>query len=54
MSCTSQASRRFSVSVDSAEADAGFKVLMFKGARYVFSQFGGTKVYFLNPKTYTS
>jgi hypothetical protein len=44
-----QTLQRFS---DSAEADAGFKVLMFKGARYVFSQFGGTKVYFLNPKTY--
>lgn len=37
---------------DSSEADAGFKVLMFKGVRYVFSQFGGTKVYFLNPKNY--
>ena len=38
--------------VDTEEANAGFKVLAFKSARYVFSQFGGTKVYFLNPKNY--
>lgn len=38
--------------VDTDEADAGFKVLAFKNARYVFSQYGGTKVYFLNPKNY--
>jgi hypothetical protein len=38
--------------VDTDEADAGFKVLAFKSARYVFSQYGGTKVYFLNPKNY--
>jgi hypothetical protein len=44
-----QTLQRFS---DSAEADGGFKVLLFKGCRYVFSQFGGTKVYFLNPKNY--
>jgi len=44
-----QTLQRFS---DSSEADAGFKVLMFKGLRYVFSQYGGTKVYFLNPKNY--
>ena len=44
-----QTLQRFS---DSAEADAGFKVLLFKGCRYVFSQYGGTKVYFLNPKNY--
>lgn len=37
---------------DSSEADAGFKVLKFKNADYVFSQYGGTKVYFLNPKNY--
>ena len=36
----------------SEEADAGFKVLAFKTARYIFSQYGGTKVYFLNPKNY--
>lgn len=34
-----------------AEGDSGFKVLAFKTARYVFSQFGGTKVYFHNPKS---
>lgn len=38
--------------MDSEEGDAGFKVLAFKSARYVFSQYGGTKVYFLNPKNY--
>jgi hypothetical protein len=38
--------------VDSDEANAGFKVLAFKSARYVFSQYGGAKVYFLNPKSY--
>lgn len=37
---------------DTEEANAGFKVLAFKTARYVFSQYGGTKVYFLNPKNY--
>jgi hypothetical protein len=44
-----QTLQRFS---DSSEADGGFKVLLFKGCRYVFSQYGGTKVYFLNPKNY--
>lgn len=38
--------------MDSDEADAGFKVLAFKNSRYIFSQYGGTKVYFLNPKNY--
>jgi hypothetical protein len=38
--------------IDKEEADGGFKVLAFKNARYVFSQYGGTKVYFLNPKNY--
>ena len=38
--------------VDTEEANAGFKVLAFKSARYVFSQYGGSKVYFLNPKNY--
>lgn len=37
---------------DTDEANAGFKVLAFKTARFVFSQYGGTKVYFLNPKNY--
>ncbi len=38
--------------VDTREADAGFKILAFKTARYVFSQFGSAKIYFLNPKSY--
>lgn len=38
--------------VDTNEADAGFKVLAFKTCRYVFSQYGGTNVYFLNPTNY--
>ena len=37
---------------DTSEADGGFKVLAFKTARYVFSQYGGTSLYFLNPKSY--
>lgn len=35
-----------------SEGAAGFKTLSFKGANYVFSQFGGTKTYFLNPKNF--
>lgn len=38
--------------VDTSEADVGYKVLAFKNARYVFSQYGGTNIYFLNPKSY--
>ena len=38
---------------DTSEADGGFKVLAFKNARYVFSESGSTKVYFLNPKSYS-
>lgn len=30
-------------------AAAGFKVLAFKTARYVFSQYGSTRVFFMNP-----
>lgn len=30
---------------------AGAKMLMFKTARYVFSQYGGTRVYFANPRS---
>lgn len=37
--------------VDSTEMNAGFKVLAFKSARYVFSQYGGSKVYGANPKS---
>lgn len=38
--------------MSSGEADGGFKVLAFKSARYVFSQFGDDKIYFLNPKNF--
>lgn len=38
--------------VDTDEANGGFKVLAFKSARYVFSQYGGGNVYFLNAKNY--
>jgi hypothetical protein len=38
--------------VNSDEADSGFKVLAFKGAKYLFSHRGGTSIYFLNPKNY--
>lgn len=38
--------------VDSDEANGGFKVLAFKTARFVFSQYGDDNVYFLNPKNY--
>lgn len=37
---------------DSNTADAGFKVLAFKSARYIFSHKGGSTIYFLNPKNY--
>lgn len=35
---------------ETQDLKAGFKTLMFKTARYVFSQYGGTNVYFMNPK----
>jgi hypothetical protein len=38
--------------VDKDEADAGFKILAFKTARYVFSQYGSTRIYMLNPKSF--
>jgi len=38
--------------MDTDEANGGFKVLAFKSARYVFSQYGSDEVYFLNPKNY--
>ena len=38
--------------VDSKNADAGFSTAAFMSARYVFSQKGGTSIYFLNPKNY--
>jgi len=43
-----QALQRFSGST----ADAGFTTLKFKTADYVFSQFGGDEIYFLNPKNF--
>lgn len=46
---TQQANQRY---VDSQELKAGFKILAFKTARYVFSQYGGTRVNFLNPKNF--
>lgn len=45
---TQQALQRY---VDSDEVKAGFKILAFKTARYVFSQYGGTMVFVVNPKT---
>jgi hypothetical protein len=36
---------------DSNEMNAGFKVLAFKSARYVFSQYGGVNVFMANPKS---
>lgn len=46
---TQQANQRY---VDSEELKAGFKILGFKTSRYVFSQYGGASVYFLNPKNF--
>ncbi len=44
-----QAQQRF---VDVKEADGGFKVLMFKSLPWAWSQYGGSNVYLLNPKSY--
>lgn len=38
--------------VDNKEFDAGTKVLAFKTARWVFSQYGTARVYGMNPKTF--
>lgn len=38
--------------IDTEELKAGFKILGFKTARYVFSQYATTKLQFLNPKSY--
>ncbi len=35
-----------------SEADGGFKTLAFKTAGYIFSQYGGTRILFLNPKNF--
>ena len=47
---TQQANQRY---VDTDELKAGFKILAFKTSRYVFSQYGDPRVYFLNPKNYS-
>jgi hypothetical protein len=44
-----QALQRFG---DGETAKAGFKALQFKTADYIFSQYGGANIYFLNPKNY--
>jgi hypothetical protein len=46
---TQQALQRY---VDEQEAKAGFRVLAFKTARYVFSQHASTTIYGLNPKNF--
>lgn len=38
--------------IDVQEANSGFKVLAFKNARWTFSQYGGTRIYGLNPKSF--
>lgn len=38
--------------VGSSDADGGYTKLAFKNAPFVFSQYGGSKVYFLNSKNY--
>lgn len=37
---------------DGGSANAGFKALQFKNADYIYSQYGGNNLYFLNPKNY--
>lgn len=44
-----QALQRYS---DSNIGAGGFKALKFKDADFIFSQYGGTTIYFLNPKNY--
>jgi hypothetical protein len=46
---TQQAHQRY---IDTQELKAGFKILGFKTARYVFSQYADTDVNFLNPKNF--
>lgn len=45
---TQQANQRWN---DTQDLKAGFKTLMFKTARYVFSQYGGTRIFMFSPKT---
>lgn len=44
---TQQANQRY---VDTDELKAGFKILAFKTARYVFSQYASTSIYMFSPK----
>ncbi len=46
---TQQSLQRY---VDTADAKAGFKVLGFKTARFIYSQYSTTRVYLLNPKAF--
>lgn len=46
---TQQGQQRY---VDTNELNAGFVVLAFKSASYVFSPYGTASIYFLNPKNY--
>lgn len=46
---TQQGNQRY---VDTEELKAGFKILGFKTSRYIFSQYGDTNLYFLNPKSF--
>lgn len=46
---TQQSLQRY---VDTQDAKAGFKVLGFKTARFIYSQYSTTRVYFLNPKAF--
>jgi hypothetical protein len=47
---TQQALQRW----ESQDLKAGFKALMFKTAKYVFSQYGTTSVYFINTKNFNA
>lgn len=46
---TQQANQRY---VDEEELKAGFKILAFKTARYVYSQYGDTNIYGVNPENF--
>lgn len=46
---TLQTLQRFTTS---DEADGGFKTLAFKSAQFVYSQYGGGNIYFLNPQNF--
>lgn len=47
---TQQANQRW---VDTQDLKAGFKTLGFKTCRYVFSQYGSSSVFFINPKNFS-